>query len=125
MDDVEGTIKNQVYGDVMSNKCVIKSAEEFSNYANKILHEITSLYLPEADLLTELDDIEEALKLPETLSIHILKRHFNKGSICSIQFFNLATDIEPFFTMLYRTDGDPDVCGLELLPLSFDKYQIK
>ena len=79
MDDVEGTIKNQVYGDVMSNKCVIKSAEEFSNYANKILNEITSLYLPEADLLTELDDIEEALKLPETLSIHILKRHFNKG----------------------------------------------
>ena len=81
---VGGTIKNRVYRDVMSNKCVIKSAEEFSNYANKVVNGITSLYLPEADLLTEPDDIEKAPKIPETLSINMLGRNFNKDSICLI-----------------------------------------
>lgn len=52
----------------------------------------------------------------------MLKRHFNKDSICSTQFFNLAADIKPFFTKLYRMDGEPDNCDHKLLPLSFDKY---
>ena len=112
MDGVGGTIKNRVYRDMMSDKCVIKSAKEFSNYANKVVNGITSLYLPEADLLTEPDDIEEAPKIPETLSIHMLVRNLNKDSICSIQFFNLAADIEPLFTQCYGMDGGPAVCGM-------------
>ena len=78
---------------------------------------------PGSCLLTEPDDIEEAPKITETLSIHMLVRKFNKDSICSIQFFNLAADIEPLFTQFYRMDGDPEVCGHELLPLSFDTDQ--
>ena len=81
MDGVGGTVKNRVYRDVIANKCVIKGAEEFSNYANKVVHGIISLYLPEADLLTELNDIEEAPKILEMLSIHMLVRTFNKDSI--------------------------------------------
>ena len=54
----------------MSNKCVIKSVEEFSNYTSKVVNGITSLCLPEPDLLMEPDDIEEAPKIPETLPIH-------------------------------------------------------
>ena len=67
---VGGTIKNRVYRDMMSHKRVIKSAEEFSNYANTVENRITSLYYPEPDLLMEPDDTEEAPKIPETLSIH-------------------------------------------------------
>ena len=99
-DDVGGSIRNRIYRYAMSYKCVIKSPNEFSNYANKVVNGITSLYLPEDDLLTKVDHIEEVLKIPETLSIHMLVRNFNEDSICSIQFFNLAVDIEPFFTVL-------------------------
>ena len=67
MDGVGATIKNGVYRDVMSNKCVIKSVEGFSNYLNKVVNGITSLYLPEPDLLMEPYDTEEAQKIPETL----------------------------------------------------------
>ena len=79
---------------------MIKSAEEFSNYANKVVNGITSLYLPEADLLKEPDDIEEGPKIPET-----------------------ELNIEPFLTQFYRMDGDSEVCGHELSPLSFDTDQ--
>ena len=118
-DGVGGSIKNRVYRYAMSYKCVIKSAKEFPNYANKVVKGITSLYLPEDDLLTEVDDIEEALKKPEMLSIHMLVRNFKEDSICFIQFFNFAVDIEPFFTQSYRIDGDPEVFGYELLPLNY------
>ena len=87
MDGVGGTIKNRVYRDVMSNKCLIKSAEEFSNHANKVVNGITSLYLPESDLLAEPDNIEEAPKIPETLSVHMLGRNFNEDSVCLFEFF--------------------------------------
>ena len=123
MDGVGGIIENRVCRDVVSNKCLIKSAEEFSNYANKVVNGINSLYLPEADLLKDPDDIEEGPKIPETLSIHMLVRNINEDSVCSVQFFNLAIDIEPFLTQFYRMDGDSEVCGHELSPLSFDTDQ--
>ena len=103
--------------------CLIKSAEEFSNQTNKVVNGITSLYLPEPDLLAEPDNIEEAPKIPETLSVHMLVRNFNEDSVCSINFFNLAADVEPFFTQFYIKDGDPEVCGHEMVPLSFDPDQ--
>ena len=79
-DDVGGSIKNRIYRYAMSYKCVIKSPNEFSNYANKVVNGITSLYLPEDDLLTKVDHIEEVLKIPGTLSIHVsekFQRRFN------------------------------------------------
>ena len=75
-DDVGGSIRNRIYRYAMSYKCVIKSPNEFSNYANKVVNGITSLYLPEDDLLTKVDHIEEVLKIPETLSIHMLVRNW-------------------------------------------------
>ena len=122
MDGVGGTTKKQVYRDVMSNKCVIKSAEEFSNHA-KVVNGMTSFYLPEADYLTKPDDTEEAPKITE-MSIHMLVRNFNKDSICLIQFFNLTADLEPYFTQFYRMDGEPEHCCHELLPLLFDTDEI-
>ena len=64
-----GTIKNKVYWDAMSNKYMIKNAKNFTEYANKNSG-ITSIYMPMYKLLTEPDNIENALKILETLSIH-------------------------------------------------------
>ena len=123
MDGVGGTIKNLVYRDVMSNKCMIRNAEEFSEHVNKIVSGITSIYLPESELLMEPEDIEDAPKINETLSIHKLTRGFNEDDVCFIKFFKLANEVKPFHTQFYRKEGDPEVCGHEHLPLVFDVDQ--
>ena len=67
MDGIGRTIKNKVYRDVMSNKCLIKNAKDFAEYANKTINAITSIYMPINELLTEPHNIENALKIPDTL----------------------------------------------------------
>ena len=84
MGDTDETIKNKVYRDVMPYKCLIKNAKDFAEYANKIINGITSIYMPINDLLTEPDNIENAPKIPETLSIHKVTRVFNEDNICFI-----------------------------------------
>ena len=123
MDAVGGTIKNRFYRDVMSNKCMIKNAEEFTIYANKVVNGITCIYLSEKNLLVEAKNIEDAPKIPETLSIHKLTRDFDEDNICNIKFFYLANDSEPFYTHFYRKAGDPEVCGHDSLPLAYDVEQ--
>ena len=123
MDGVRDTLKNLVYRDVMSSKCYILKAEEFSNYANKVVNGITSIYLPEGEQLTEPGDIDNSPKILETLSINKLVRGFNKNAVCFIKFFKLANEDKPFYTQYYRKEGDPEVCGHESLPLVYDVDQ--
>ena len=116
MDGVGGTLKNLVYGDVMSSKCYIRN----TNYANKIVNGITSVYLPEGEQLTKPEDIDNSPKILETLSIHKLVRGFNENAVCFIKFFKLANKDKPFYTQYYREEGHPEVCGHESLPLVYD-----
>ena len=104
----------------MSNKCLIKYAKDFAEYANKTISGITSIYMPISELLTEPDNIEYAPKIPETLSIHKVTRSFNEDNVCFIDFFRVANDDDTFFTQFYRKDDDLVVCGHEILPLLFD-----
>ena len=60
-----GAMKNKVYRDVMSNKCMIKNAKDFAEYANKTISGITSIYMPMYELLTEPDNVETRLKFPK------------------------------------------------------------
>ena len=46
MDGIGGTIKNKVYHDVISNKCLSKNAKDFAEYANKTINGISSIYMP-------------------------------------------------------------------------------
>ena len=118
-----GTIKNKVYQDAMSNKYIIKNAKDFAEDANKTISGITSIYMSMYELLTEPDNIENAPKIPETLSIHKVKRSFNEDNVCFIDFFRVTNDDDPFFTQFYRKDEDSEVCGHENLPLLFDVDQ--
>ena len=45
MDGIGGTIKNKVYRDVISNKCLSKNAKDFAEYANKTINGISSIYM--------------------------------------------------------------------------------
>ena len=82
----------------MSNKCLIKYAKDFAEYANKTISGITSIYMSIYELLTEPNNIENAPKIPETFSIHKVTRSFNEDNICFIDFFRMANDDDPFLT---------------------------
>ena len=120
MDGTGETIKNKVYRDVMPYKCLIKNAKDFAEYANKIINGITSIYMPINDLLTEPDNIENAPKIPETLSIHKVTRSFNEDNIFSLISFGW---LRKMISQFYRKDDDPEVCSHESLPLRFDVDQ--
>ena len=107
MDGIGGTIKNCVYRDVMSGKCVINTPKEFADHVEKSVKGVTSLYLPVEDVLVEPDDIEVSPKIPETLQVHLVKRHFDQRNVPYLEFFKMATDTKPFFTQFYE-DG---ACG--------------
>ena len=94
MDAVGGTLKNLVYRDVMSSKCYIRNAEEFSNYANKVVNGITSIYLLEGEQLTEPEDIDNSPKILETLSIHKLVSVFNENTVCGHESLPLVYDVD-------------------------------
>ena len=114
-----GAIKNKVYRDVMSNKCMINNAKDFAEYANKTISGIISIYMSIYELLTEPDNIENAPKIPETFSIHKVTRSFNEDNVCFIDFFRVANDDDTFFTQFCRKDDDLEVCGHEILHLLF------
>ena len=76
MKGIGGTLKNSVYRDVISEKCVIDTPTQFVQYAERSVKGITSLYLPTEEVLKELEDIENSPKIKDTLQIHMVKRYF-------------------------------------------------
>ena len=111
MDGVGGTIKNIVFRDVKSGKCLINTPKDFAMYADQKITAITTIYLPQEEVFEEPDEIKFAPKIPETLQVHKIIRRISKEKIPYLEFYKLASDQEPFFTQYYRKDGDPVVCG--------------
>lgn len=67
---LEELLKNCVYRDVISRKCVIGTSIQFVKHAGKAVKSITSLCLPAEDVLIEPDDIKASLRIPGTFEIH-------------------------------------------------------
>ena len=88
------TLKNCVYRDVISGKCVIN---HFAEHADKSIKGIKSFYLPAEVVLIEPDDIEESPKIKETLQIHMVKRFFDQRKVVHLEFYAMSTDQKPFF----------------------------
>ena len=86
MDSIEGAIKNCVYRDVMSCKCVIDTPKEFAEHTQKLVKGITSLCLPAEDVLVEPDDIEVSPRIHETLQVHMAKRRYNQRNVPYLEF---------------------------------------
>ena len=101
MDGIGGTLKNCVYRDVMSGKCVIDTPKQFAEHADKSIKGITSLYLPSDEVMTEPDGMDLSPKIPETLKIHMIKCLFDHQKVSYIEFYKTASDPEPYFTQFY------------------------
>ena len=107
MDGIGGTLRNSVYHDVMSEKCIIGTPKQFAEYAERSVNGITSLYLPTEEVLKEPEDIESTRRIAATLQIHVVKRFFDNRKVCVLEFYHLTNDSEPYFTQFYGQGG----CG--------------
>ena len=119
IDGMGGTIKNKVYRDVMSNKCLIKNAKDFLEYVNKNINDITSIYMPINELLTEPDNIENAPKIPETLSFHKVTRSSMKIIFVLLNCFVWLITMIHFLHSSTGKMTTQRFCGHENLPLLF------
>ena len=120
MDGVGGTVKNMIFQHVKSRKCVINGATDFAEYANKIINDISCLYLAENEIMAEPQDIEKSPKIPRTLKVHKVLRTYNEDNVCKMEFYELADETDPFHIRWYSKEGDPEVCGHNRLPLSYE-----
>ena len=103
MDGFGGTLKNAVYRDVKSGKAIINDAKEFSEYADKTVKGISSLYMSSDDVIVEQKEIKTAPKTPETLKIHRVVRSMEKGEDPSFHFYYLVSDDDPFHVQSYSS----------------------
>ena len=111
MDGIGGTIKNKVFREVKSGRIVIDSPKSFTDAANLLVPSVSTLYLPQKDVIEETPDVADAPYIKGTLDIHkILRRKSAKG-VTFLEFFKLSFDNSPFFTQYYRSLEDPIVCG--------------
>lgn len=71
MDGVRDTIKNCVFRDVKSGKCLINTPEDFAIYVDQSIKGISILYLPQKEVFKEPEEIVSAPRIPETLQIMV------------------------------------------------------
>ena len=109
MDGIGGTLKNCVYRDIMSGKCVIYTLKPFVEHAVKAVKGINSLCLPAEDVSIEPGDIKASPRIKDTFQIHMIKRFFDEQNVPYLQFFKMAANKKPFFTQFYREGS----CGHE------------
>ena len=112
MDGIGGSLKNIVFRAVKSGKVVISTPEEFAQYADKAIAGISSLCLPESDVIEEPEVVQSAPAIQGTLKIHKVERRFNKAGIRQLRLHTLTQDVAPFYTHWYRRETD-SVCGHE------------
>ena len=99
---------------------MIHGSKDFAEYANKIINGIFCLYLAENEIMAEPQDIETSLKIPRTLKVYKVLRTYNEDNVCKMEVFKLADETDPFHIQWYHREGDPEVCGHNQLPLSYE-----
>ena len=100
-----------MYKEVKSGRLVIDTPHEFAMAAQTIVPAITTIYLPENEMLQEPNEIKNAPVVPDTLQIHKVARKFNSQGVAFIEFYKLSSESNPYFTQYYPNECDPVVCG--------------
>ena len=97
--------------------------KDFAEYANKIINDISCLYLAESKIMAEPHDIKTSPKFPKTLKAHKVLRTYNEDNVCKMEFYELAHETDPSHIQWYGNEGNPEVCGHNHLPLSCETDQ--
>ena len=112
MDGVGGTLKNIMFRKVKSGEISFETAKDFADNARKICNAIHTIYLPKSDEKVEKDKVLHARAIPQTLKVHKVIRQYNDvdGS-WTLQFYKIATDMDPFHSQVYLNQEEEDGCG--------------
>ena len=73
--------------------------------------------------MAEPQDIETSPKNPRTLKVHKVLRTYNEDNVWKMEFYELADETGSFHIQWYRKEDDPEVCGHNQLPLSYETDQ--
>ena len=76
------------------------------------------------EIMAEPKDIETSPKIQRPLKVDKVLRTSNKDSVCKIEFYKLADKTDPFHIQQYRKEDNPEVCGLNQLPLTYEIDQM-
>ena len=59
-------------------------------------------------------------KIPRTSKVPKVLRTYNEDNVFKMEFYELADKTDSFHVQWYRKKGDPEVCGHDQLPLSYE-----
>ena len=62
-------------------------------------------------------------KFPRTLKVHKVLRTYNEDNAFKTEFYELADETDSFHIQWYGKEGDPENCGHNQLPLSYETDQ--
>ena len=79
--------------------------------------------MTENEIMAEPQEIEATPKIPRTLKAHKVLKTYNKDNVCKMEFYELAEETNPFQIHWYCKESDPEVCGHNQLPLSYETDQ--
>ena len=111
MDGTGGTIENQVFQEIKSDKLSVRTPKEFSDAAQKLVPYITLVYLPLSEILEEPDNINQAPKIPETLQNTQGEKQQQPVWNPINRILNLPNEELPYHTCYYGKPVDSDVYG--------------
>lgn len=96
VDGVGGTVKHAVYRHVLSGRVVIKTPQQFAEYADSILEKVSVVYLEQSDLELQHHNEcrEQAIYIKGTLKVHFVDRVVTPDSIL-LKFFSTSTSSIP------------------------------
>ena len=97
MDGIGGTVKHMVFKKVKSGHVLVNSPKDFADASAKFLPTISMVYLTTDGIMDEPEGTVDARAIKGTLKIHMFRRRIVHG-IHGIDFFEMASDSEPFHT---------------------------
>ena len=94
---------------------------DFTETAQELVKGIECVYIPEKDVMIELDEVKNAQYGTEVhiLKVHMAKRVITKSRFQCLQLYQIASYKEPFDDQWYHREDRSEPCGHFDLPLNF------
>ena len=101
-----------IFPKAKSWQVIIYTPLEVTEPIKRFIPLVHAVYLPQSEMIKEMNDIYTALIIKETLRFHKLVRRQKQKVEHSISFFKVLNKEKPFRVQLYRDDIQL-ICGLK------------
>ena len=115
VDGVGGTMKHAVFHHVQSGRVVIKSPQQFAEYADKLLENVSVIYIPTESLELQYHDEcrQKSVYMRGTLKVHYVNWFVSTDSVV-MKFYETTISKQLIREVKYHMQSqDDDVSSLE------------